>query len=90
MNRYRQLTSGERYALSALRKQGCNQAAIARALGRHRSTISREGATQLEGSSGPGLSTGPGRWLRSVETRQIAPQRALRCMRVANGRDLTR
>ena len=33
MNRYRQLTSGERYALSALRKQGCNQAAIARALG---------------------------------------------------------
>ena len=26
MNRYRQLTSGERYALSALRKQGCNQA----------------------------------------------------------------
>ena len=42
MNRYRQLTSGERYALSALRKQGCNQAAIARALGRHRSTISRE------------------------------------------------
>ena len=42
MNRYRQLTSGERYALPALRKQGCNQAAIARALGRHRSTISRE------------------------------------------------
>ena len=42
MNRYRQLTSGERYALSALRKQGYNQAAIARALGRHRSTISRE------------------------------------------------
>ena len=41
MNRYRQLTSGERYALSALRKKGCNQAAIARALGRHRSTISR-------------------------------------------------
>ena len=34
---------GERYALSALRKQGCNQAAIARArLGRCRSTISRE------------------------------------------------
>ena len=42
MTRYRQLTSGERYALSALRKQGCNQAAIARTLGRHRSTISRE------------------------------------------------
>ena len=42
MNRYRQLTSGERYALSALRKQGCNQAAIARALGRHRSTIAQK------------------------------------------------
>ena len=42
MRTYRQLTSGERYALSALRKQGCTQAEIARTLGRHRSTISRE------------------------------------------------
>jgi IS30 family transposase len=42
MRRYHQLTSGERYALSALRKQGLNQAAAARVLGRHRSTISRE------------------------------------------------
>ena len=73
MTRYRQLTSGERYALSALRKQGCNQAAIARTLGRHRSTISREVATELEGSSGSSLSAGPGRRLRSMETRQIAP-----------------
>jgi transposase, IS30 family len=40
--RYHQLTSEERYALSALRKQGFNQSQIARALGRHRSTISRE------------------------------------------------
>ena len=39
---YHQLTSGERDALSALRKQGFSQAAIARALGRHPSTISRE------------------------------------------------
>jgi IS30 family transposase len=39
---YHQLTSGERYMLSALRKQGLSQAEIARALGRHRSTISRE------------------------------------------------
>jgi transposase, IS30 family len=42
MTRYHQLTSGERYALSALRKQGCSQAEIARSLGRHRSTVSRE------------------------------------------------
>lgn len=39
---YRQLTSGERYMLAALRKQGLNQSEIARALSRHRSTISRE------------------------------------------------
>jgi IS30 family transposase len=39
---YRQLTSEERYALSALRKQGYSHAEIARTLGRHRSTISRE------------------------------------------------
>jgi IS30 family transposase len=39
---YHQLTSGERHALSALRKQGIRQAGIARALGRCPSTISRE------------------------------------------------
>lgn len=39
---YTQLTSEERYALSTLRKQGVHQAAIARALGRSPSTISRE------------------------------------------------
>lgn len=39
---YHQLTSGERHALSALRKQGCSQADTARALGRSPSTISRE------------------------------------------------
>jgi transposase, IS30 family len=39
---YTQITSEERYALSELRKQGCTQAEIARALGRHRRTISRE------------------------------------------------
>jgi IS30 family transposase len=39
---YCQLTSEERYILAALRKQGLNQAQIACALGRHRSTISRE------------------------------------------------
>jgi transposase, IS30 family len=40
--KYHQLTSGERYVLSALRKQGLSQAAIARAMRRHPSTISRE------------------------------------------------
>ena len=39
---YHQLTSGERYMLSALRLQGYCQAEIARCLGRHRSTIGRE------------------------------------------------
>ena len=39
---YHQITSGERYRLSALRVQGYNNPQIARALGRHRSTIWRE------------------------------------------------
>ena len=42
MTPYTQITAEERYALSVLRKQGCTQAEIARALGRHPSTISRE------------------------------------------------
>ncbi|HYG12009.1 MAG TPA: IS30 family transposase [Pyrinomonadaceae bacterium] len=40
--RYCQLTPAERYMLAALRRQGCNQAEIARSLGRHRSTVCRE------------------------------------------------
>ena len=39
---YRQLPPEERYMLAALRKQGFNKAQIARALGRHRSTVGRE------------------------------------------------
>lgn len=39
---YRQVTSGERYMISALRKQGCSLADVGRQLGRHRSTIGRE------------------------------------------------
>ena len=40
--KYHQLTSDERYSLSALRTQRLNQSQIAKQLGRHRSTISRE------------------------------------------------
>lgn len=39
---YHQITSEERYTLAALRREGFNQAKIARRMGRHRSTISRE------------------------------------------------
>ncbi len=39
---YCQLTPAERYMLAALRKQGLNQSQAALALGRHRSTVSRE------------------------------------------------
>jgi IS30 family transposase len=39
---YRQITFAERYALGLLRRDGLSPAAIARALGRHRSTILRE------------------------------------------------
>lgn len=40
--KYHQITSEERYRISALRQVGYCPAAIARQLGRHRSTISRE------------------------------------------------
>lgn len=55
---YRQITRGERYALAALRGQHLTAAAIARATGRHRSTISRElrrNATRHDGHYRPGL-----------------------------------
>ena len=39
---YRQLSPEERYMLACLRRQGLNQAEIARSLGRHRSTVCRE------------------------------------------------
>ena len=49
---YHQLTSGERYMLAALRRQGLNKSQIARSLGRHRSTVCREvrrNATRADG-----------------------------------------
>jgi len=71
MTRYRQLTSGERYALSALRKQGLRQAQIARALGRDRSTISREVRrnTKKDGAYRPALADDFARWRRSRSRR---------------------
>lgn len=42
MMKYQQLTLEQRYIISHLRKQGFNQSEIARQMGRHRSTISRE------------------------------------------------
>ena len=39
---YRQITSGERYMISALRMQGLSLAAIADQIGHHRSSVSRE------------------------------------------------
>lgn len=73
MRKYRQLTSGERYALSALRKQGHSQAEIARALGRHRSTISREVRRNSKDRTGrvyrPSLADDYARWRRSRSRR---------------------
>ena len=42
MSKYHQLTQEERYRITAHRMAGCNQAEIARLLGRHPSTIGRE------------------------------------------------
>ena len=40
--RYHQITFAERYTLGVLRRGGLSPSAIARVLGRHRSTIGRE------------------------------------------------
>lgn len=49
---YRQITSGQRYMLAALRTQGFSNAEIARQLGCHRSTVGREiarNSTRVDG-----------------------------------------
>lgn len=40
--KYRQITFAERYSIGLLRRRGLSRAAIARVLGRHRSTVGRE------------------------------------------------
>ena len=71
MRTYRQLTSGERYALSALRKQGHTQAQIARALSRHPSTICREVRrnSRKDGGYRPSTADDFARWRRSRSRR---------------------
>ena len=53
---YHQITSEERYTIAALRRKGFRSAEIARHLGRHRSTISREvrrNSSRCDGSYRP-------------------------------------
>ena len=49
---YRQITYQERYTLGLLRRQGLSPAAIARILGRHRSSVSREICRNRSNSDG--------------------------------------
>jgi len=68
---YHQLTSGERYMLQALRLQGLNDAEIARAMGRHRSTIGRELKRNCYGRRyQPGEADGAARARRSKSRRR--------------------
>jgi len=73
MRTYRQLTPGERYALSTLRRQGFSQARIARTLGRHPSTISREVRRNSRDGTGrvyrPGIADEYACWRRSRSRR---------------------
>ena len=71
MTRYRQLTSGERHELSALRKQGYRPAEIARALGRDRSTVCREVErnSKKDGGYRPSTADDLARWRRSRSRR---------------------
>jgi IS30 family transposase len=69
---YSQITAAERYALMVLQVQGLCPAAIARALGRHRSTITREVArncTRYDGYYRPQLADWYARGRRSHSRR---------------------
>ena len=69
---YHQLTSDERYLISKLRQQGCTQTVIARCLGRHRSSVSREiqrNATAADGCYRPSTASERTRGRRSRSRR---------------------
>ncbi len=75
---YTQITFAERYTLGLLRRQGLSPAAIARVLGRHRSTILREVRRNRKASDGgyrPQLADwyARGRRSRSRRNRRFAP-----------------
>ena len=79
MRTYHQLTPGERYALSALRKQGLSQSQIARTLGRAPSTVSREVRRNSKDGGGrvyrPALADDIARWRRSrSEERRVGKE----------------
>lgn len=69
---YHQLTSADRYTISALKMEGLNCAQIARRIGRHRSTITREfnrNACVRDGNYRPGEAHGLTRQRRSFSRR---------------------
>ena len=75
---YHQITFAERYTLGLLRRQGLSPAAIARVLGRHRSTILREVRRNRKASDGgyrPQLADwyANGRRSRSRRNRRFTP-----------------
>ncbi len=75
---YRQITFEERYTLGLLRQRGLGPAAIARVLGRHRSTIGREvqrNGTAHDGCYRPQLADwyARGRRSRSRRNRRFGP-----------------
>ena len=76
---YCQITAAERYTLGLLRRQGLTPAAIARILGRHRSTVGRElgrNRTHHDGSYRPQLADWYARGRRSRSRRNAQFTRA--------------